>query len=118
MSPVNNDLSKRIDELVSKDNKFNNDNDFLDYKLHEEYEKRTFEFELLNYKLDLFLCTFVVALSIVFVFLSIFLFFIWPTENSIPLIVTTIIFGYIAVYTTLVIRKKKRKFKLFLVKEN
>lgn len=106
MPSVNSDLSNRI-----------NENDFLDYKLHEEYEKRIFEFELLNYKLDLFLYTFVVALSIVFVFLSIFSFF-WLKDNLIPIIATTIIFGYIAVYTTLLIRKKKRKFKLFLVKEH
>ncbi|MCC4765582.1 hypothetical protein FXW07_02770 [Methanosarcina sp. DH1] len=106
MPSVNSDLSNRI-----------NENDFLDYKLHEEYEKRIFEFELLNYKLDLFLCTVVVALSIVFVFLSIFSFF-WLKENLIPIIATTIIFGYIAVYTTLLIRKKKRKFKFFLVKEH
>ena len=115
MPPVNNDFSKRIDELVSKDNQFNNDKDFLDYKLHEEYEKRIFEFELLNYKVDLFLYTFVVALSIVFVFLN-FSFF-WYIQNLIALIATAVFFVYIAVYTTLLIRKKKRKFKLFLVKE-
>lgn len=116
MSPVNNDFSKKIDDLVSKHNQFNNDKDFLDYKLHEEYEKRIFEFELLNYKVDLFLYTFVVAVSIVFVFLSLFSFF-WSKENLIALIATTVIFGYIAAFTTLLIRKKKRKFKLFLVKE-
>lgn len=115
MPPVNNDFSKRIDESASKYNQFNNDKDFLDYKLHEEYEKRIFEFELLNYKVDLFLYTFVVALSIVFVFLN-FSFF-WYIENLIALIATTVVFVYIAVYTTLLIRKKKRKFKLFLVKE-
>jgi hypothetical protein len=115
MPPVNNDFSKRIDELVSKDNQFNNDKDFLDYKLHEEYEKRIFEFEFLNYKVDLFLYTLIVALSIVFVFLN-FSFF-WYIENLIALIATTVFFVYIAVYTTLLIRKKKRKFKLFLVKE-
>ena len=116
MSPVNNDFSKRIDEFVSKYNQFNNDKDFLDYKLHEENEKRIFEFELLNYKVDLFLYTFVVALSIVFVFLSFFSFF-WYKENLIPLIATTVIFGYTAAYTILLIRRKKRKFELFLVKE-
>lgn len=117
MSPANKDHSKKIDELVSKYNQFNNDNDFLEYKLNEEYEKRIFEFELLNYKFDLFLHIFVVALSIVFVFLSISSLF-WLNVNLVPPIATTIIFGYIAVYTTLLIRKKKRKFKLFLVKEH
>jgi hypothetical protein len=116
MSPVNNDFSKRIDESVSQYNQFNNEKDFLDYKLHEEYEKRIFEFEFLNYKADLFLYTFVVALSIVFVFISLFSFF-WYKDNLLPLIATTIIFVYTATFTTLLIRKKKRKFKLFLVKE-
>jgi hypothetical protein len=116
MSSVNSDFSKKIDELDSKHNQFNNDKDFLDYKLHEEHEKRIFEFELLNYKVDLFLYTFVVALSIVFVFLSLFSFF-WYKDILLPLIATMIIFVYTATYTILLIRKKKRKFKLFLVKE-
>jgi hypothetical protein len=59
MFSVNNDFSKKIDD---------NDKDFLDCKLHEEYEKRIFEFEFLNYKVDLFTYAFVVALSIFFVF--------------------------------------------------
>ena len=97
---------------------------YQDYKLNEELEKRYLEAEYFNYKLDLTIYALVLISSLIFILYSIYNYIYMngysrfsPIESVIRIIEVLFVFGYIAFLSSFFIKRKKRKFRLFLIKE-
>jgi len=86
---------------------------YRDYKLREEFEREYFKFENFYCKLELTIYSLVIMSSIFFILDGIFE-FIKGNMHLSSIVNIFLIFGYIAFIGFYLLRRKKRKFKLYL----
>jgi hypothetical protein len=124
MAPVNKELLENLEEHNDKPNfdkiKSSFGISYSKYKLDEELDKQYFDVEYFNYKLEMILYTIVIAASLSFILYSIYSFVsnmhLFSGGDLFLISVPIFIFGYIALFVSYLMKRKKRKFQTFLFK--